>query len=499
MNINLKELGKFAGIIGAALLIGGYVRYNIQEIWSWPNLSLVIAGGVLLLASLALNFRSIIEFLGGRSGRMGANTALLSIAVLTILVILNFVGYRHHKRFDLTTEGLYTISDQAKKVLSNLQKDVKVIRFDLDSPASQRLGDLMDEFKYISNRISYERIDPQQRPEVARKYAIQNMGDTIVVVGERVERPQQIDEQSIINSVIKATRDKLKQVCFTEGHDEKSLSGDYASIEKILKNENYNIKTITLSTLSQVPAECDVLVAAGPKKGFFQQETAAIGKYLEEGGKFFLLADPNTDPELNDVLKGWNITLGNDTVIANPGTGLNTVSPVVQDYGVHPITKDMRRSQTVYFEARSVKTGNSATGEVSATEIAKTMPNTFAETEMKGQTPELNKGKDIEGPVSIGAVASKKIGDKEARLAVIGDSDFPTNGGMRYGANGDMFFNTINWLAQDEDLISIRPKSATNRNVTMTESQQRTFFWLTFLFMPLAVIGSGIYVWWKRR
>jgi ABC-type uncharacterized transport system involved in gliding motility auxiliary subunit len=498
MNINLKEISKFAGIIGAALLIGGYVRYNIQELWSWINLSLVIAGAALLLASLALNFRSIIEFFGGRSGRLGTNAALLSIAVLTILVILNFLGYRHHKRFDLTTEGLYTISDQSKKILGNLQKDVKVIRFGLDDPEAQRVSDLMAEFKYLSKRISYERIDPQQRPEVARKYAIQNMGDTIVVVGERIERPKQIDEQSILNSVIKATRDKLKQVCFTEGHDEKSLNGDYSSVEMILKNENYQVKTITLSTSNQVPAECDVLVTAGPKKGLFQQETAAIGKFLDEGGKFFLLADPDTNPEFNDVLKAWNITLGNDTVIASPGTGLNAVSPVVQDYGSHPITKDMRRTQTVYFEARSVKTGDSATGEISATEIIKTLPNTFAETELKGQAPKLDEDKDIKGPVSIGVAASKKIGDKEARLAVIGDSDFSTNGGMRLGANKDIFFNTINWLAQDEDLISIRPKSATNRNVAMTPSQQSTFWWLSVIFMPLAVIGSGIYIWWKR-
>jgi len=33
----------------------------------------------------------------------------------------------------------------------------------------------------------------------------------------------------------------------------------------------------------------------------------------------------------------------------------------------------------------------------------------------------------------------------------------------------------------------------------MTESQQRTFFLLSVALMPLAVIGSGIYIWWKRR
>jgi len=90
---------------------------------------------------------------------------------------------------------------------------------------------------------------------------------------------------------------------------------------------------------------------------------------------------------------------------------------------------------------------------------------------------------------------------KEARLVVIGDSDFASNGVIRVQSfrNADLFLNSVNWLAEDEDLISIRPKSVTNRSVTMTSSQQRTFFLLSVAFMPLAVIGSGIYIWLKRR
>src|SRR5215510_6155372 len=343
MNINRKELSNFAGFIGAALIIGSFIRQLFQGSWGWVNLTLLIIGAVLMLTSIALNFGVIILFFSGRSGKLGANTVAISVAVIAILGIINFIGYRHHKRFDLTTEGLYTISDQTKKILGNLNKDVKVMRFDKDTPDAQKLGDLMSEFKYYSKRVSYELIDPQKSPEIARQYAIQSMGDTIVVIGERIERPTQTDEQSIVNSITKATREKLKQVCFTEGHDEKSLNGTggdgYAAVERVLKNENYQVKTIVLATSNQVPAECDVLVTAGPKKGLLPQEAAAIGKYLDEGGKFFLLADPDTNPEFNDVLKAWNIILGNDAVIAGPGTGLNPVTPVVQEYGSHPITK----------------------------------------------------------------------------------------------------------------------------------------------------------------
>ncbi len=505
MNINRQEISRLAGFVGVAMVIAGYVRQSIQGIWGWFNLTLLIAGGVLILASIILNFGAIMGFFRGRTGRLGTNTIILSVAVIAILGILNFLGFRHHKRFDLTTEGLYTLSDQSKKILSGLQKDVKVIRF--DKVDDQRLSDQMAEFKYVSTRLSYERIDPQQKPEIARQYNVQRMGETIVATGERIERPQDVGEQDLINAIMKVTRDKLKTICFVEGHGEKDLAGaeaeGYSSIDKGLKSENYETKSINLVSTNMVPAECSVLVLAGPKKTLFPQEAAMIGKYLDEGGKAMVLIDPEVDSGLNDLLKSWNIMLGNDTVIDVSGVGrlfgTGPAVPLVSNYVSHPITKDMGRTGTFFPLARSVKTGEAAGGETLLTELLKTSDASWAETELKGNEAKFDEGKDTKGPINLGVAASRKIADKEARLVVIGDSDFASNNYVRLAGNGDLFLNTTNWLAQDEDLISIRPKSATNRSVTMTEGQQKLFFWLTVLLMPLAVIGAGAYIWWKRR
>jgi len=510
MNINRQEITKLAGVVGPALALAGYILYSREQVWKWHIIALIAGGLALLLASIVLNFGSIVAFFRGRQGKLGANTVVLSVAVIAIIGVLNFLGYRHHKRFDLTAEGLYTLSDQTKKIVGALQKDVKVIKF--DKTDDQQLADRMAELKYLSSRISYERVDPQQKPDIARQYAVQKFGETIVAVGERVERPQQTDEQALVNAILKVTRDKLKRVCFTEGHDEKALSGaeggGYASVEGYLKNENYETKSINLVTSGQVPAECDVLVVAGPKKAFFPQEATMIGKYLDEGGKAFLMLDaepdhPNSDPQLDDVLKVWNIESGKDVVLDASGAGrligLGPAAPLTGNFPEHPITKDMKRVAAFFPMSRSVKTGASSKGEVSSTELLKTSENSWAETELKGNEAKFDEGKDTKGPISLGVAASKKTGDKEARLVVIGDSDFASNQYIRIMANGDLFFNTVNWLAQDEDLISIRPKSATNRSIVMTEAQQSTFWWLTVLFMPLAAIGAGAYIWWKHR
>lgn len=505
MNINREEISRLAGFVGAAMLIAGLVRNNIQGIWGWFNLTLAITGGVLLLASIVLNFGEIIAFFRGRTGRMGTNTIILSVAVLAILGILNYLGYRYHKRFDLTSEGLYSLSDQSKKVLSGLTKDVRIIKF--DKADDQMLTDLMAEFKYNSQKLKYERIDPQQSPEVARQFKVQRMGETVVASGERIERPTGTNEQDLINAIVKVTRDQLKTICFVEGHGEKDLEGSTAeglsSVNNGLKNENYQTKKINLVSSNEVPADCSVVVIAGPKSAFIPQEAALVGKYLDAGGKALVMIDPETDPRLSAILKSWNIELGNDTVIDASGVGrlfgTGPAVPLVSSYGEHPITKDMSRTATFFPLARSVRKGESASGEMFFTDLLKTSEASWGETNLQGNEAKFDEGADLKGPVTLGVAATKKVGEKEGRLVVIGDSDFASNNYVRLAGNGDLILNTINWLAQDEDLISIRPKSMTNRSVTMTEGQQKWFFILTVLLMPLAVIGAGAYVWWKRR
>lgn len=505
MNNKLQEYTRLSGFVGAAMLISGLVRQNIEGVWGWLNISLVAAGTVLIVAAVALNFRDLVAFFRGRSGRAGANLGGLLIAFIAILGLLNYLGYRYHKRFDLTPEGLYTLSDQSKKILSGLPKDVRVIKF--DKVEDQALSDQMTVFKNQTSRLTYERIDPQQKPDLARQFNVQRMGETVIVSGERIERPQATSEQDLINAIMKVTRDQLKTVCFISGHGERDIADaeaeGYQAIDKALQNENYQTRSINLVTENQVPADCSVIVLSGPKKALIPQEVGLISKFLDEGGKGLIQIDPDTDPGVTDILKSWNVEMGKDTVIDVSGVGrlfgTGPAVPLVGEYGNHPITKDMKRTATFFPLARSVKKYAGERTDITQVELLKTSERSWGETALKGDDAKFDEGQDNEGPVTLGITSTRKIGEKEARLVVIGDSDFANNNYVRLAGNGDLFLNTINWLAQEEDLISIRPKSATNRSVTMTESQQRTFFLLVVLIMPLAVIGIGAYVWWKRR
>src|SRR5215831_1430131 len=218
-SIDRKELFKWAGYIGAALLIGGYIRYWKNEVMGTFNLVLIIGGALLVLACIAGNYRAVAGFSGRRSTRLGANSAVLTIAAIAIIALLNFLGYRHHKRIDVTSEQLYNISDQTRKVVSGLNKDVKVIKFDqTDDP---QLHDLMKEYRDVSSHITYERIDPEAKPDLARQYRVTSQGEIVVASGDKTERPSGTDEEALTSAIIKVSRDSVKKVYFVQGHGEK--------------------------------------------------------------------------------------------------------------------------------------------------------------------------------------------------------------------------------------------------------------------------------------
>jgi ABC-type uncharacterized transport system involved in gliding motility auxiliary subunit len=511
MKIDRQEIYRLAGFIGVAMTLAGFLRYIIQGVWTGEGImgkitpAFIIVGVILIGVSVAFNIGAIIGVFRGRQGKLGANTIVLSVAVLALVVVANFLGYRHHKRIDLTTEELYSISDQTKKVVANLSKDVKVIYF--NKVDNQQFSDLMKEYKYAGARLSYERVDRQQQPEMAKLYKARRDGDIAVAVGERIEVISNPTEQGVTNAILKVTRGAVKTICFADGHGEKALSDTQASgysiVEQRLKDENYQLKTVLLARESQVPSECAALVVAGPQDSFSPPETAMIGKYLDGGGRAMLMLDPETNPNLGDVLNSWGIQAADNVVLdftlenqvyGGGGPG----SPLVSDYDNHTITKDLTRRLTTFPMARAIKITGSPGANVAA--ILKTSEGSYAKDKIvPGQQPKFEPEKDQKGPLTLGAAASKFVSDKEARLVVIGDSDFASNVACEFRRNADLFLNSVNWLAGDEDLISIRPKKVTNRRVDMTTSQQRTFLLLTAALMPLAVIGSGVYIWWKRR
>jgi len=274
-----------------------------------------------------------------------------------------------------------------------------------------------------------------------------------------------------------------------------------------------------------------VVVIAGPTIDYLPPEVEALRRYLNRGGKVLLMLDPpegpnQPTPNLIALAKEWGIDVGDNVVVDVSGVGqllgAGPSMPVAASYPSHPIT-DRFSVITAYPLARAVTPVQGGVGGRDTRPFIETSEQSWAETDLKalanGTPVSLDeKAGDKRGPITIGAAVStdapepppaeagQKAGaegaDKpkpQTRVAVIGDSDFAANGYLGVSGNRDMFLNTVNWLAQQENLIAIRPREAEDRRVTLTAERQRFTFYVSVLGIPLLVIAAGIFTWWQRR
>ncbi len=508
MKLKRKELAQIGGVLGLVLLFSGYIRYTSREMLDVPCDVLLIAGGVLLLAWLVLDFQGLMGFFSKRSSRLGANTGVLIVAVVAILIFLNYLGFRHHKTFDLTTAKLFTLSDQTKKIVEPIKSDVNIYLFDkAGNPEVQQVRDQMSDYEDLNRRIHFEVVDPTEQPGMAKEYGITEMGQLVVVNGPRTEHAQGTTEEDVTSAILKAISSKVNSVCFLEGHGEKSITDEsakgFSGVADELKKENYLVSSVNLVTSDSVPASCSAIVDAGPTKPLFPQETQMITKYLDGGGKALFLLDPGMDPGLDSLMNTWNVKVGDNYVIDVSGVGrligTGPGIPLVVNYGPSPIVKGFENMMTFFPLARTISVLDQSKADPQTVELLKTSPASFTVPNLGNGTVKFDAAKDARGPLSLGVSAENTSGKADARLVVIGNSTFATNQWFGQQRNGDLFFNAINWLTEEENLISIRPKEQTNRRVTLTQAQSTELTWFSMVILPLLVILGGIYIWIRRR
>jgi ABC-type uncharacterized transport system involved in gliding motility auxiliary subunit len=519
----MKEHLKKADLLGLAIIAAALVAYSVRSIWTVYQTAAVIAGAALVLISIALKLGSIREGLGRRSTRFGINSATSVVLLVGILALVNYLGAQNEKRVDLTTEKMFSLSDQSVQVTGQIQEDVRIKAF-FPGGDDQITRDLLNLYNNQNGRIAYEFIDPDKQPLLAQQYQVTTYGSftnpmsgqtvqygtVLLEMGQKSERVEKqsepLREEDVTNALMKLIKGETKTIYFTEGHGEKAIDnterGGYASASAELQEENYVVRKLNLVVEGKVPDDASVVVVAGPTSEPFPNELELLDTYLQNGGSVLLLLDPAPAASLADFAKKWSIDVGNNVVVDPSGVGrlfgAGPAMPLVASYGPHPITERFR-TMTFFPLVRSVQPGQPPVEGLSVEQLLSTNEQSWGETNLTSGEAERDDA-DLSGPVSIGVVASKDLPEnKKVRLVVIGDSDFGQNDYLGLQGNGNLFVNTVAWLAQDESFISIRAKDPADRPLTMTESQGRLFAYVAVFLLPGSILAAGISVWMKRR
>jgi ABC-type uncharacterized transport system involved in gliding motility auxiliary subunit len=452
----------------------------------------------------------------GRYIKYTANSLVAILAVLAILATVNYITSNHKLRYDTTEAGRFSLSDQTSKVLKNLDREVKAYAF--FQGVDRRMDDLFVNYTYYTDNFTYEFVDPDKKPELAKAFNIDRYNTVVITCGDREEKVEENTEQGVTNIILKVSRDEQKVIYFLEGHGERDLSSvdreGYSSAKEAMENENYVVGHLSLARVDSFPDDCSALVIASPQARLFDRELELIEGYLQQGGSVLMLLDPPPFEGFKGFLNSWGVEVGDNLVIDASGVGrmfgAGPTIPLVTNYEAHPITKGFR-VMTFFPYARSVVKSDNAPSDVTVKNLCSTSKNSWADKEIEGEKFKFDEGDDTRGPISIATVSTRGITasslidgeeveeEKKARLVVFGDADFVSNSYFSASGNADLFLNSINWLLEEEDLISIRPREHEDRRLTLTAGQTRRVFYLAVIFMPLAVICIGMIVWRRNR
>lgn len=454
------------------------------------------------------------DWIKARQTRYAAWAVLYTLVVLTIAVVVNVLANRYDKSYDATSNKRYSLSPETAKIVKGLHQNATILYFD-QSTRFREARDLLGEYADLSPKVKVEYIDPDKDPTLARADGVTNLGTAIVQIGDKKEAATSFDEEGITGAFIRDLKTSTRTICFVSGSGEHQIDDSgrdgLSELNTELAKESYETQTIDLLTTPAVPSTCTALVVAGPTHDYQQPEVDAIQKYVQNGGRALFLMDPpiqgrsssiSPNDAMDSVLNGWGVTLSHDLVLdRNPIGQLIGAGPevaLVNHYESQPIVSDLKGTFTGFPLAQSIDITHSP--HTTVDKLFDSSGTSEAVSNLTSGEVTLGDPKNKKGPFTLAAAGSYNTGNgKEGRFVVVGCSDWLTNSFLAFNGNADLALNAINWLASDEDLISIHPKPPENQHITMTKAQMSLVRGITQFGLPLLMILLGTLVWWRRR
>jgi ABC-type uncharacterized transport system involved in gliding motility auxiliary subunit len=476
------------------------------------NRGTLISLGVVILGLALytiLEPNKVWQAITGRQARYGSNIFITGIAFLGILVVANTLVFQNPKNWDVTQDKTNTLAPETIQALKSLPEPVQAVAF-FSSISTENATKLLDNFKANSTgKFEYQFVNPDTDPVAARDAGITGDGKILLQMGDHKEIASSASETELTKALIKLINPKARAVYFLTGHGELPLdSGDVSlsTAKRTLESKNYTVGTLNLLAENKVPEDALAVIIAGPQKQVSSAEVKLLKAYVDAGGSLVVMEDPilltkfgdSPDPLADYLAQDWGLVLNKDIIIdLSSQQPLNAISASASN---HPITTNLSQNYLVIMpQARSISTTIAPEGVVQ-TPLLLTSQNSWGEmkfTSAQGAQVSLDP-EDLPGPVIM--AASGENTTTKGRVVVFGNSIFAADQAFDAYGNGNIFVNSVDWAAEQEDLINITPNTPTTRSFVPPSQIQLLIILLgAILLIPGLVVFAGISSWLARR
>ena len=470
----------------------------------------------------------------------GTKTAILVVALVAIFMALNLGMQKLNLTpLDFTQEKLYTLTDESKEKVKNIDKTINI--YFVGYTDSDSNLDLAKQYNKVNDKITAEAVDANNRPDLTQKYGIESGSQGIIVeCGEKSKvltsqdlvsydtstyETVSVAEQKLTGAIVSVSTDKVPKVYFLEGYSDFSLSQNMTYLKMLLANEINEIDTLNILTTGKVPDDCDTLVITTPLKDFDDVATTAITDYINSGKNILWLNAAQTAKtdltNVNKILALYGVNPFETGIIRETDSSRmmsNSPDIIIPEIQYSDSTKSIHNTTgPIFINATKINIADSdklTELNVTKTELANTSEGAYFRKDFNNQQSSATSS-DETGSFVVGAeldktikAANEETNEQEikSKLIIYGENYFATDyqlsqnsqySAVQLGYNKEVVMDSISYLVDREEDITARKDTGTV-TYTATETENRIILAIIFA-VPVVIIVAGIVVWTIRR
>ncbi len=480
--------------------------------------------------------------------QIGLNVVIQVALALILAAMVNYLGFEHYKRWDLSRDHKYELSDKTKRFLSTLKDKMRVtVFFAPNTPISGDVQNLLMEYQYAAKgKIDVENIDPQRNFSRAKalfdKYKVVSEESLIVLdyqgrnktvkasemaevdqsgmaMGEGPKVTAFKGEQSVTGAMIDLVEGKKNTVGYLVGHKEPTMAegSPLLTLKTVIENENIKLQELNLANVDAIPTDLRAIMIVGPQYDLSEREMKLLRDFWDKQGRILLLLDPSgKTPRLTGFLNELGVKVNDDRLMALMKTGIQEVARVrdviARFLPQSPITQllgDVRApflggTSSIALEPDRVRAKN-----VQLQPLAEAEKGYWGEVDYNSSDDsqlQFDQARDHAAPLNIavsiekGAAGDERVQVNSSRMVVIANSTFIQDNAITQGQQGlDFMSGSINWLLSREQLIGIAPKVPKTLTFNLDENALANLRWIILVLLPLIPATLGLFVWFRRR